>query len=152
MEAMRVYHLGYNSGGAEQQVKALMRDPMMLIIDTRKSPKGRVGWRREDTIVGECVIPGLQSQWGERYRWAGAYLGNRNYWHRGAPIDIVDIKTGLRGLMMYLREDHPLILLCQCSVVEDCHRYTIMRELKAAMPEVQFFRADGMPEQIEVVA
>lgn len=148
----RVYHVGYNAGNSEQQVQALMSDPKMLLIDTRLKPwSWRPTWCREDKVLpGGQVLPGLRSQWGKRYRWAGKYLGNLGYKH--GTIDIADIATGLRGLMMYLREGHTLILLCQCSCVEDCHRYTIMRELKAAMPEVQFFRADDTPEQIEVVA
>lgn len=155
MDEMRVYHLGYRSGGSDQHVRSLMSDPRMLLIDTRKSPRSSYdpAWCKDDTsIPGGHVIPGLQSQWGERYRWAGMYLGNINYWHKGAPIKIADIETGIRGLRYYLVRGYSLILMCQCSVVEDCHRMVIMRELKVVMPEVQFFAADGKPEQIEVVA
>lgn len=142
----RVYHVGYSSGGAEEHVKALMSDPNMLIIDTRLKPwSWRSAWCRDDKVLpGGRTLPGLRSQWGKRYRHAGQYLGNLGRNH--GTIDIADIETGVRGLMMYLREGHPLILLCQCSVVEDCHRYTIMQALKAAMPSVQFYSADGKPE------
>ena len=146
MMVMKVYHVGYSEGFAEERVKALMSDPKMLLIDTRLKPwSWRPTWCREDKVLpGGQVLPGLQSQWGKRYRWAGKYLGNLGYKH--AIIDIADIETGLRGLMMYLREGHSLILLCQCSCVEDCHRYTILKALKQAMPEVEIFRADGVPE------
>jgi hypothetical protein len=92
------------------------------------------------------VIPGLQSQWGERYRFAGDYLGNLGYKHH--TIDIADLETGIRGLRYYLKRGYKLILLCQCSVVEDCHRLVIMKALKQAMPEVEIYRADGVPEQL----
>lgn len=153
MDAMRVYHVGYNAGGAEQHLLELMKDPKMLLVDTRLKPwSWRPTWCREDKVLpGGQRLPGLQSQWGKRYRWAGAYLGNENYKHQLAPIKIADIETGLRGLMMYLREGHSLILMCGCSH-EGCHRYTIMRELQKVMPEVLFYRADGSPEQIGVVA
>lgn len=153
MEAMRVYHVGYNEGGAEQYLQALMRDPKMLLIDTRLKPYSwRPTWCREDKVLpGGQVIPGLRSQWGKRYRFAGHYLGNKNYKLELAPIDIAHIETGLNGLMMYLQEGHPLILMCGCSH-DGCHRYTIMRELQKVLPEVQLFRADGTPELLEMVA
>lgn len=143
----RVYHVGYNAGNSEQQVQALMSDPKMLLIDTRLKPwSWRPTWCREDKVLpGGQRLPGLQSQWGNRYKWAGKYLGNLGY--KFHTIDIADIETGLRGLRMYLQEGYALILLCQCSVVEDCHRYTILKALKAAMPEVEICSADGKPER-----
>lgn len=149
----RVYHLGYNEGGSEQHLQALMKDPKMLLIDTRLTPwSWRPTWCREDKVLpGGQRLPGLRSQWGQRYRYAGKFLGNENYKFPGASIKIAHLETGLKGLMMYLREGYSLILMCGCSH-EGCHRYTIMRELKVVMPEVLFFRADGKPEQIEVVA
>lgn len=147
MMVMKVYHVGYSEGGAEERVNALMSDPMMLLIDTRKKPSSwRVEWCKDDTVVGDCVIPGLRTQWGERYHPAGHVLGNRNYWLKGAPIDIVNLPLGIRGLLYYLKRGYSLILLCECSVVEDCHRFVILKALKLAMPEVQIYQADGMPE------
>lgn len=144
MEA-RVYHLGYSEFNAEQHVKNLMSDPRMLIIDTRHKPwSWRSAWCKDDQVKAGLRIPGLQSQWGKRYRYAGKVLGNENY--KGGPIKISDLETGLRGLTMYLREGHPLILLCQCAH-EGCHRYVIMAALKRAMPEVQIYAADGSPER-----
>ena len=147
MAEMKVYHVGYSSPNSEQLLQSLMQDPAMLIIDTRKTPwSWRSAWCRDDKVVGTHVIPGLRSQWGDRYRYAGHYLGNLNYKHPGAPIKIANIETGLRGLRMYLQEGLSLILLCGCSDVESCHRLVIMRALQAAMPGVQFYSADGKPE------
>jgi hypothetical protein len=144
MEA-RVYHVGYNSYNSEQHVQSLMSDPKMLLIDTRYKPWSyKPQWSRDDKHVGSCTVPGLRSQWGERYRFAGKVLGNENY--KDGPIKIAHLETGLRGLMMYLREGHPLILLCQCAH-DGCHRYVIMAALKRAMPEVQIYAADGSPER-----
>lgn len=148
---MKVYHLGYNEGGSEQHLLELMKDPHMLLIDTRLKPwSWRPTWCHEDKVLpGGHVIPGLRSQWGKRYRYAGKFLGNENYKFPGASIKIADLETGLRGLRMYLEKGYSLILMCGCSH-DDCHRYKIMRELKVVMPAVQFFRADGSPEQIAV--
>jgi hypothetical protein len=149
MEAMKVYHLGYSSPNSEQLLQSLMRNPKMLIIDTRKSPKSwRPGWHKDDTEKAGLLIPGLLSQWGDRYRWAGETLGNKNYWRDGAPIDIVDLKRGINGLLYYLMRGYSLILLCECNGPW-CHRYVIMAALKRAMPQVQFYRADGTPEEID---
>ena len=144
MEEMRVYHVGYSCYNAEQHVKDLMSDPRMLLIDTRHKPwSWRSAWCKDDQVKAGLRIPGLQSQWGKRYRDAGKVLGNLNY--EGGPIKIADLDEGIKGLRYYLVRGYSLILLCQCAH-DGCHRYTIMKALQAAMPEVQFYSADGKPE------
>lgn len=146
MEA-RVYHVGYNAYNSEQNVKDLMSNPRMLIIDTRLKPWSyRPGWCKDDQDKAGLRVPGLQSQWGRRYRFAGKVLGNLNY--KGGPIKIINLDEGIRGLRYYLVRGYSLILLCQCSDVESCHRAVIMRALKASMPEVEIYSADGRPEQL----
>lgn len=148
MSEYKVYHVGYNAYNSEQHVQALMGNPRMLLIDTRKTPWSyKPQWSRDDKHVGSCTVPGLASQWGRRYRYAGKVLGNENYKHPELPIKIINLDEGLRGLKLYLQKGYSLILLCGCTH-DGCHRYTIMRELQRAIPEVQFYRADGTPEQM----
>jgi hypothetical protein len=145
MEA-RVYHVGYNAYNSEQQVQSLMQDPKMLLIDTRLKPWSyKPQWSRDDKHVGPHTILGLQSQWGRRYRYAGKYLGNLNY--KGGDIDIPHLDEGVQVLVQCLQKGYKLLIICQCSH-DSCHRYKILRELKRVMPEVEIYRADGVPEQL----
>jgi hypothetical protein len=122
-----VYPLGYSAAGTEQHIAELMEQPHMLLIDTRKKPYSwREAWRKE----------ALQEKWDERYKWAGAYLGNKNY-NNGFPIEIVNPQVGIRGLQMYLDEGHDLILLCECQLFASCHRKVIVEKLQEARPGVQ---------------
>src|SRR5207249_9984113 len=94
----RVYPCGYSQDGA--LIHHLMeRDDKMLLIDTRMRPRSRVpAWNEQ----------ALRARYGKRYRWAGEYLGNRNY-KNGGPIVLACPDTGIRGLVQYLREGHPCI-------------------------------------------
>lgn len=143
---MIVYHEGYSTGGAEERVKRLMEDPMMLLIDTRKSPKSwRPGWSEDE----------LRAQYGERYRPAGHVLGNKNFFKEHAPIDIIDIRTGVLGIRMYLNKGHDVILLCECSDIYEydddeliCHRYRILQWIRQYMPDVQILDTYGVETKI----
>jgi hypothetical protein len=110
-----------------------MRDESMLLIDTRYSPRSmRPEWRQE----------ALQEKYGKRYRWAGRYLGNKNF--KGGPIVIADPGTGIRGLRTYLNEGHSLVLLCACAEYSTCHRKDVVELLQKAMPEVEVVHPDAM--------
>ncbi len=111
----KVYPVGYSMNGALQYVDRLMAQPQMLLIDTRFSPKSwSVDWRKES----------LREKYGNRYRLAGAYLGNLNF--QGGPIELADPDTGIQGLCRYLEEGYDLILLCQCQDYHRCHRKVIV--------------------------
>ena len=111
----KVYPVGYSMSGALQYVDRLMAQPQMLLIDTRFSPKSwSVDWRKES----------LREKYGNRYRLAGAYLGNLNF--QGGPIELADPDTGIQGLCRYLEEGYDLILLCQCQDYHRCHRKVIV--------------------------
>jgi hypothetical protein len=127
-----VMPIGYNARGAGQLIEQLMGQERVLLIDTRKKPTSiRPEWRRG----------ALRTKYGDRYRWAGEYLGNANF-DNGGPIEIVDPETGLRGLRMYLSEGYRLILLCACASYEKCHRRTIIEMLCATTPGIRVMESD----------
>jgi hypothetical protein len=120
-----VYPCGYSRDGT--LVHHLMaRDPRMLLIDTRLSPRSRMPeWNQSS----------LRTRYGKRYRWAGAFLGNRNYAH-GGPITLADPGVGIAGLLHYLQEGHLLILLCGCYDLTRCHVNLIVSLLQQTRPTV----------------
>jgi hypothetical protein len=138
--SMIVYHVGSSSAFSQEQVAALMAsDPQMLLIDTRKWPES---WNK-------CWCSAqLSEQYGARYRKAGEVLGNRNFNKKHAPISIINLNRGIAGLMMYLNEGHPLILLCQCPDLYACHRYKILQALKEYVLGVEIHNADGTATEI----
>lgn len=120
-----VYLCGYSRDGA--LVHHLMaRNTRMLLIDTRMSPRSR---------LPEWNQSALHTHYGNRYRWAGLYLGNRNY-ATGGPITLADPAVGIAGLLLYLQEGHPLILLCGCYDFTRCRVRVIVSLLQQARPTV----------------
>ncbi|GHO91518.1 hypothetical protein KSF_015660 [Reticulibacter mediterranei] len=136
---MKIYPCGYSSDAA--LIMHLMQShPRMLLIDTRHTPFSRItAWNE----------PTLRATYGERYRWAGKFLGNQNH-TTGGPISLVDADTGIRGLVRYLQEGHPLILLCGCREYGMCHRSAIVALLQKTLPMVQVIMPDALP-QLECV-
>lgn len=122
-----VMPIGYNARGAGQLIEQIMGQERVLLIDTRKKPTSiRPEWRQGS----------LRTKYGNRYRWAGQYLGNANF-DNGGPISIADPETGLRGLRMYLSEGYRLVLLCGCHDYARCHRKVIVEMLCASTPGVR---------------
>ena len=111
---MQLFREGYARSLSQERIAwAMEQNPLLIIIDTRKSPRGRRGFAKDDSFYvgskpvknGEKIPPnaelvqGLENQWGpDRYKYAGDYLGNRNYYIDGAPHDIVDMATGMKGM------------------------------------------------------
>jgi hypothetical protein len=132
-----VYPCGYSRDGA--LVHHLMaRDPRMLLIDTRLSPR---------SCLPEWNQSSLHIRYAMRYRWAGAFLGNRNY-ATGGPIQLADTGAGIAGLLLYLQEGHPLILLCGYHDFTRCHVQLIVSLLQQARPTVLAV----LPEDVRYVA
>jgi hypothetical protein len=132
-----VYPCGYSRDGV--LVHHLMaRDPRMLLIDTRMAPRSRMPeWNRSS----------LHTRYGTRYRWAGAFLGNRHY-ATGGSITLADPARGIAGLLQYLQEGYPLILLCGCHDLTRCHVQVIVTLLQQACPTVLAV----LPEDVQHVA
>jgi hypothetical protein len=114
----RVYPVGYSTLGSQEYIDGLMGNPQMLLIDTRISPKS---WN------AEWCKDALQAKYGDRYRWAGKFLGNIAL--GTGRIEIANPAVGIKGLVKYLDEGHDLILLCQCTEFSKCHRSEIVRLL-----------------------
>jgi len=114
----RVYPIGYSALGAQERIDALLDQPMTLLIDTRISPKSwNAAWRKEE----------LQAKYGDKYKWAGKFLGNKGL--NTGRIEIANPVLGIKGLMRYLSEDYDLVILCQCREFLNCHRSEIVRLL-----------------------
>jgi hypothetical protein len=113
-----VLHIGYGADWEGKRLQKMMEDPSALLIDIRYKPYCDERRWTED---------GLRALYGNRYRWAGKYLGNLNY--KGGPIALADWKTGHAGLRRYLQEGHTLILLCGCGDYQACHRKVILERL-----------------------
>lgn len=123
---MRIYPCGYLAHAA--QIARLMQEhPRLVMIDTRLKPwSNRPAWRAEM----------LKATYGERYRWAGQYLGNMNY-KNGGPVRLADPVAGLRGLRHWLQHGYDLLLLCGCADYARCHRKTIVEALQAELPTIE---------------
>src|SRR2546430_231941 len=132
---LKVYPAGYSRHGA--LIEQLMQDPKTLLIDTRYSPNSK---------MPQWTGSALKAKYGDRYRFAGKFLGNVNY--KGGPMTLANPARGIEGLVMYLNEGYDLILLCQCPEFSACHRRLIVDLLRGAMPSVEVV----MPEQIDQVS
>lgn len=136
---MKVYAIGYEQDPSGTRIAALLNEnPTMQLIDCRFNPHS---WRET-----WCKTT-LMEQWGERYHWAGAYLGNAkhpsNQMFPGlVEIELINPRVGMRGLCSYLREGCDLILLCKCLEYRYCHLHEVVRLLSAAMPEVEVVLAE----------
>lgn len=119
-----VYPLSYSKHGwCIEQLMA--QNSNALLIDTRKSPRSKMkGWNKEE----------VQERFGERYRFAGDFLGNVNF-SNGLPIKLANPSTGIAGLIKYLKEGHDLITTCGCHEYTSCHLHVIMDLLRQAMPQ-----------------
>jgi hypothetical protein len=114
----RVYPIGYSALGAQERIDALLQEPKTLLIDTRIKPwSWNEIWRKEE----------LEQKYGEKYRWAGRYLGNLG--KDDGYIEIADPIVGIKGLIKYLSDGYELILLCKCREYKNCHRSEIVRLL-----------------------
>jgi hypothetical protein len=129
---VKVHPLGYSASGTENRIQELMADERVLLIDTRLAPRSwRKGWSEHE----------LREKWETRYHPAGKYLGNINYKRFPGLIKLANPDLGIRGLVMYLREGHDLILLCECGSYDICHRRVIVEELLKVMPEVEVIQS-----------
>jgi hypothetical protein len=108
---MRIYPIGYSTPGARERIdELLVEGSRTLLIDTRITP-----WSWNEQWRGEA----LKTKYGEKYHYAGKYLGNTG--KDLGIIRIADIDTGIRGLEYYFYRGYDLILLCQCRKFNNCH-------------------------------
>lgn len=125
---------GYTCTNALTRLDELMRsDERTLLIDIRSSPCSRFAeWRRE----------ALVQRYRDRYRYAGALLGNVHY-KDGGPITIAEPEQGVAKLLSYLDAAYDLILLCGCRRYETCHRRVVCELVRKQLPEVEIVQPDS---------
>lgn len=103
-----LYTIGY-SGQTLAGLRAHLNDLGAVLVDIRYSTRSRVKhWRG----------PELQAYFGDRY-WSLACLGNENY--RGGPIKLADPALAVAPMRTALHAQ-PVILMCGCPDVQECHR------------------------------
>ncbi len=130
-----VYPIGYSMPGAQERIDELLQDPKVLLIDTRIKPYSwNERWKKEE----------LKRTYGEKYHWAGKFLGNPA--KDTGRLEVADPDKGIAGLLKYLSEGHDLILLCQCPHYEKCHTSIIVNLLlqKANVEVVKFAVIDAL--------
>ena len=133
---MKVYPIGYSVLGAKKRIDELLQSKTLL-IDTRITPwSWDEQWRKE----------ALQDRYGDKYKFAGKYLGNE-----GKDLGLIrfaDIDTGIDGLMRYFDQGYDLILLCQCKKYNTCHvRHIVDRLLQLLIVEVVRFEGVQQPKR-----
>jgi hypothetical protein len=138
---VKVIPFGYGATGSMACLASLMQKPSTLLIDTRYSPNARrPEWRKG----------ALERKYGQRYRWAGAYLGNVNY-NNGGPIQIANPVRGIHQLCGYLKEGYDLVLLCWCPEYQQCHRRVVVEMLTTQMPEVEAVYPDMQAAPVDII-
>jgi hypothetical protein len=118
-----------------QRIDELMKQPKMLLIDTRYEPASQFPqWRK----------PTLERVYGKRYRWAGEYLGNVNF-NTDLPIELANPEPGITRLCEYLQDGYRLVLLCQCPYYRSCHREVVVQLLLQAWPAARVVQPETLP-------
>ncbi len=134
-----IYPIGYSAPGAQERIDELVRQENILLIDTRITP-----WSWNEQWCKEA----LQGIYGDKYKFAGKYLGNTA--KDLGLIRIADLNTGMKGLMRYFDEGYDLILLCQCKKYDTCHVSHIVDELLQLLI-VEVIRFEPEMEQERIV-
>jgi len=131
----KLYTIGYQSLEPEH-LEQWVCQLGALLLDVRLSPRSRRATWSQHAL----------SEWfGERY-WHLDLLGNVNY-KSGRPIQLKDEQAGLTVLKELL-EDQPVILLCGCRNVQECHRRVIAERMAEGFGvEVEHLRGRFAPQQ-----
>ena len=116
-----VYTFGYAGQHRDRFIHAV-KALDATVFDIRFSPRSRnAAW------AGQSLAASL----GGRYRHVRE-LGNRNY--KGSDIQIVDLRAAYKIIEA---SERPVILLCVCGDVRQCHRAVIARALLSRGLSVQ---------------
>lgn len=130
----QLYTIGY-AGLSLEDVAQWVEDNDALLIDTRLRPYSpRPDWQK--VAIGRRL--------GSRYQSVTA-LGNVNY-KNGGPIQLQDEEAGIKVIMDALAE-RPVVLLCACKEVDECHRKVIAElvEQRTEMPTIHLSKLDVIP-------
>lgn len=121
----KVVTLGYAHRNAQATLDTLVTQGYH-IVDIRLKPfSQKPGYNKED----------LAAEYKQVYHHAPA-LGNLNY---KSSSDYVALKNWEQGLQQLTRalSRAPLVLMCACQWIEDCHRFYITKLALEAIPGLQ---------------
>lgn len=121
-----LYTLGYAAPDAVAQLEQLMREPLMLLVDVRISPRSR--WWPQWTKHA------LRATWGTRYSHEKR-LGNLNYRDHTQPVVLCGPhpEQAIAGAVTLLQQGYSLVLLCACRHEETCHRSLVAQLILEAL-------------------
>ena len=132
-QAGKVIPFGYACDCAMTKLERLMRDPKAYLVDIRHSPYSR--WH---TAFNK---PALQKRFPKRYVHMPE-LGNLHHRlkDRKKGIKIANPGRGIARLIKGISQGRTLILMCACHN-KGCHRWTVIKLLQEALPDVQISTA-----------
>lgn len=138
----RVDYTVYTFGCANKKIQELEGEVYRLgatIVDIREKPYGlnKVFNRSE-----------LQDRFGARYVWIIEF-GTKNY-QSGKAVEFADAELGARKLGSITADGTPVILLCACENLRECHRDDLAKKLNEEcgwkichLPYVESVETDG---------
>lgn len=123
-----LYTFGYAKATVDDLQK-LVQDKDWWLVDVRMNPRSR---------QAQWNMKALQGRIGENYLHVPAF-GNKNY-KSGGEIELADPDEGLR-VVSELLASKPVILMCACATVQNCHR-RVAAEYVVARREVELIHLD----------
>jgi len=125
----KVIPFGYACDSAMRKLERLMHNKKAYLVDIRHSAYSR--WNPAFNKAS------LQKRFPKRYVHMPE-LGNLHHrlQDRKKGIKLANPERGIARLMKGLSQGRTLILLCACKN-KGCHRWTVIRMLQKALPDVQ---------------
>ncbi len=112
----KIYTFGYSKCDA-QKLCAAIKEIDGVLVDVRLAARSRVpAWNKGR----------LQEMFSDRYVHI-RNLGNLNY-KGDRPVEIVNLEMGLQEVLI-LAKRRPVVLMCCCVNLEECHRSTLANAL-----------------------
>jgi hypothetical protein len=106
----KLYTIGYVIWESREDIARVVAELGATLVDIRFNPQSRMTeWRRYS----------LERYFGDRYVWEPG-LGNVNYKNQG-EVQFADWQAGAVHVAALL-ERGPVILMCGCAVLKQCHR------------------------------
>lgn len=126
-----IYSAGY-TGLSHEVIRSTLNHYEAALVDVRFSTKSRVATWRGETLAR--VFKG-------RYFWVQS-LGNMNYHNPQEGIRICNPASGFHDLNI-LRHAFPLMMLCACPKVWECHRWTLAELARDFFPGERVYHLSG---------
>lgn len=120
----KIYTTGY-SGKNVADLPVLLENLNAVLVDIRFTPQSQhLEWRRDY----------LKLLLKNKYRHVSAF-GNRS--EKDDKITIHNFNLGLKVIESW---NENVVLICACEILEDCHRFVLMNELRKRDFEVEEVR------------